>query len=177
MSLVIRVAKPEEAKTLGRLAAQTFTETFEWYNTEENMREYNDSHFQPNQILSEITDPKSIVYVALLDDVIIGYAKLKNSETPEELGTASCIEIERLYVSKQFHDKKVGLALMNKCIETAKQKNIDVIWLGVWEHNPRAINFYTRIGFEKFGSHIFQLGDDAQTDYLMKMSLKQFVTA
>jgi ribosomal protein S18 acetylase RimI-like enzyme len=172
MSLVIRVAKPEEAETLGKVAAQTFTETFEWYNTEENMREYNNSHFQPHQILAEITDPNSIVYVALIDDAIIGYAKLKSSEAPPELNAASHIEIERLYVSKQFHDKKVGLALMNKCIETARQKNLDVIWLGVWEHNPRAINFYTRIGFQQFGSHIFQLGDDAQTDYLMKMSLK-----
>ena len=172
MSVFIRIAKKEEAEAIGILAAQTFTETFEWYNTTENMREYNDSHFKPHQILAEIEDPKSIMYVALMEDVIIGYAKLKSSEAPEELGASSHIEIERLYVSKKFHDKKVGLALMNTCIETAKQKNLDIIWLGVWEQNPRAINFYTRIGFKKFGSHIFQLGDDAQTDYLMKMDLK-----
>jgi ribosomal protein S18 acetylase RimI-like enzyme len=172
MSVFIRVAKKEEAEAIGLLAAQTFTETFEWYNTPENMREYNNSHFQPHQILAEIEDPNSIMYVALIDDVIVGYAKLKSSEAPPELDATSHIEIERLYVSKKFHDKKVGLALMNTCVEEAKKKNIAVIWLGVWEQNPRAINFYTRIGFQQFGSHIFQLGDDAQTDYLMKMSLK-----
>ena len=172
MSVFIRTAKKEEAEAIGILAAQTFTETFEWYNTAENMREYNDSHFQAHQILAEIEDPNSIMYVALIDDVIVGYAKLKSSEAPPELEATSHIEIERLYVSKKFHDKKVGLALMNTCIANAKQKNIAVIWLGVWEQNPRAINFYTRLGFEKFGSHIFQLGDDAQTDYLMKMRLK-----
>jgi ribosomal protein S18 acetylase RimI-like enzyme len=172
MSVFIRTAKKEEAEAIGKLAAETFTETFEWYNTAQNMREYNNSHFKPNHILTEIEDKNSILYVALIDEVIIGYAKLKSSEAPEELGTLSHIEIERLYVSKNFHDKKVGLALMNTCIETAKQKNLDVIWLGVWEHNPRAINFYTRMGFQKFGSHIFQLGDDAQTDYLMKLNLK-----
>ena len=172
MSVFIRLAKKEEAKAIGELAAQTFTETFEWYNTAENMREYNESHFKPEQILAEIEDPNSIMYVALIDDVIIGYAKLKSSEAPPELNAASHIEIERLYVSKKFHDKKVGLALMNTCIEEAKKKNIAVIWLGVWEQNPRAINFYIRIGFQKFGSHIFQLGDDAQIDYLMKLNLK-----
>ncbi|HKC68213.1 MAG TPA: GNAT family N-acetyltransferase [Bacteroidia bacterium] len=171
MQVVIRVAKPEEAEALGKLAAKTFTETFEWYNTAENMREYNESHFNPAHILAEIEDENSIVYIALIDNSIIGYAKLKSSEAPPELGTSFHIEIERLYVSKQFHDKKVGLALMNKCIEIARQKNLNVIWLGVWEHNPRAINFYTRIGFQKFGTHIFQLGDDAQTDYLMKLNL------
>jgi ribosomal protein S18 acetylase RimI-like enzyme len=172
MSVFIRLAKKEEAKAIGELAAQTFTETFEWYNTAENMREYNESHFKPEQILAEIEDPNSIMYVALIDDVIVGYAKLKSSKAPPELNAASHIEIERLYVSKKFHDKKVGLALMNTCIEEAKKKNIAVIWLGVWEQNPRAINFYIRIGFQKFGSHIFQLGDDAQIDYLMKLNLK-----
>jgi hypothetical protein len=172
MSVFIREAKTEDAETIGKVAAQTFTETFEWYNTAENMRDYNESHFATHQILAEIEDANSIMYVALVGDKIIGYAKLKSSETPEELGKLSSIEIERLYVKKEFHDKKVGLALMNTCLEKAKEKNVDVIWLGVWEQNPKAINFYTKVGFEKFGQHIFQLGDDAQIDYLMRMDLK-----
>src|ERR1700751_138067 len=98
MSVFIRIAKKEEAEAIGILAAQTFIETFEWYNTTENMREYNDSHFKPHQILAEIEDPKSIMYVALMEDVIIGYAKLKSSQAPPELNATSHIEIERLYV-------------------------------------------------------------------------------
>ncbi len=172
MSVFIREAKTEDAETIGKVAAQTFTETFEWYNSAENMRDYNESHFATHQILAEIEDKNAIMYVALINDEIIGYAKLKSSETPEELGNLTSIEIERLYVKKEFHDKKVGLALMNTCVEKAKEKKVNVIWLGVWEQNPKAINFYTKIGFEKFGQHIFQLGDDAQIDYLMKMDLK-----
>jgi ribosomal protein S18 acetylase RimI-like enzyme len=171
VSVFIREATKEDAEMIGRVAAQSFTETFEWYNTAENIRDYNESHFTENQILKEIEDKNAIMYVALVNDNIIGYAKLKSSETPEELDNATSIEIERLYVKKEFHDKKVGLALMNTCIEKAKEKKVDVIWLGVWEQNPKAINFYTKIGFKKFGQHVFQLGDDAQTDYLMKMVL------
>ena len=115
MSVFIRQAKKEEAEAIGKLAAETFTETFEWYNTAENMREYNESHFTKNKILAEIEDRNSILYVALIDDTIVGYAKLKSSEAPTELGNVTHIEIERLYVKKQFHDKKVGLALMNTC--------------------------------------------------------------
>ena len=172
MLVFIREATKQDAETIGKLAAQTFTETFEWYNTAENMRDYNESHFATHQILAEIEDKNAIMYVAIINDEIIGYAKLKSSITPEELGNSTSIEIERLYVKKEFHDKKVGLALMNICLEKAKEKKADVIWLGVWEQNPKAINFYTKVGFEKFGQHIFQLGDDAQTDYLLKMDLK-----
>ena len=172
MSVFVREAKKEDAEIIGKVAAQAFTETFEWYNTTENMREYNETHFTTTQILNEITDVKSVLYVALINNEIIGYAKLKSSETPEELGNSNSIEIERLYVKKEFHDKKVGLALMNRCLEKAREKNAEVLWLGVWEQNPKAINFYTKVGFTKFGQHVFQLGDDAQIDYLMKLNLK-----
>ncbi|MEO8761669.1 MAG: GNAT family N-acetyltransferase [Bacteroidia bacterium] len=172
MSVFIREAKTQDAETIGKLAAQTFTETFEWYNTAENMRDYNETHLTKNIIEDEIADERSVLYVAIFAEEIVGYAKLKDSETPAELGNSTSIEIERLYVKKDFHNKKVGLALMNFCIEKAKEKNAEIIWLGVWEQNPRAINFYTRVGFSKFGQHVFQLGDDAQIDYLMKMDLK-----
>jgi len=172
MSVFIREAAKEDAEIIGKVAAQTFTETFEWYNTVENMRKYNETQFTTAQILDEITDVKSVLFIALFKDEIIGYAKLKSAEAPKELGNSSSIEIERLYVKKEFHDKKVGLALMNACLKKAKAKNVNVIWLGVWEQNPKAINFYTKVGFVKFGQHVFQLGDDAQTDYLMKLELK-----
>ncbi|MGZ3867413.1 MAG: GNAT family N-acetyltransferase, partial [Bacteroidia bacterium] len=81
------------------------------------------------------------------------------------------IEIERIYVQKKHHDKKAGYAIMQKCIEFAKEKKFEVIWLGVWEKNERALKFYEKVGFEKFGTHNFQLGDDAQNDYLVKMDL------
>src|SRR6202012_729969 len=102
MSVVIREARKEEAETIAKVAAQTFTETFAWYNTAENMREYNETHFNEEQILREIADERSNLFVALSDNEIIGYAKLKSAETPEEIGTSSGVEIERLYVKKEF---------------------------------------------------------------------------
>ena len=82
------------------------------------------------------------------------------------------MEIERLYVFKKFHDKKIGAALMQSCIDVALKQKCEIIWLGVWEHNAKAISFYEKWGFTKFGSHDFILGDDIQKDFLMMKDLK-----
>ncbi len=45
------------------------------------------------------------------------------------------------------------------------------MWLGVWEKNPRALRFYQKIGFQEFDKHIFTLGNEKQTDIMMKLHL------
>ena len=54
----------------------------------------------------------------------------------------------------------------------AREKQAHYVWLGVWEKNERAIAFYRKNGFVAFDTHIFKLGDDEQTDILMKLPLK-----
>jgi ribosomal protein S18 acetylase RimI-like enzyme len=81
------------------------------------------------------------------------------------------LEIERIYVLKEFHGQQVGQMLFDKAIQIAKQQHADYVWLGVWEHNPRAIQFYKKNGFVEFDRHIFHLGNDAQTDIMMKLKL------
>ncbi|MEY4459269.1 MAG: hypothetical protein RIT38_474, partial [Bacteroidota bacterium] len=88
-----------------------------------------------------------------------------------ELKDNTALEIERIYVAKAFHGKKIGQLLYDKAIEVAKVKMVEYIWLGVWEENHRAINFYTKNGFVAFDKHIFVLGEDAQTDIMMKLEL------
>ncbi len=74
-------------------------------------------------------------------------------------------------MQKKYHDKKAGYALIKKCIDAAKERNYQIIWLGVWEQNLKALNFYIRVDFEQFSLHTFQLGNDTQKDYLMKLAL------
>ena len=82
-------------------------------------------------------------------------------------------KIERIYVLKEFHGKKVGQILYDTAFEMAKQRCADYLWLGVWEENPRAINFYKKNGFVEFDKHIFKLGNDEQTDIMMKLQLQK----
>ena len=98
--------------------------------------------------------------------------KLNFGDSQTELKDNKSLEIERIYVSKEFHGKSVGQLLYDKAIEVAKHKNVDYVWLGVWEENPRAISFYKKNGFVEFNKHIFKLGDDEQIDIMMKLNLK-----
>ncbi|MBP7822091.1 MAG: GNAT family N-acetyltransferase, partial [Saprospiraceae bacterium] len=102
---------------------------------------------------------------------VIGYLKLNFGSSQTELQDEKALEIERIYVSKEYHGKSVGQLLYDMAIQIAKQKNADYVWLGVWEENPRAINFYKKNGFVAFDKHIFKLGDDEQTDIMMKLKL------
>ena len=116
------------------------------------------------KLTAEINDENSEIYFATLDNLVIGYLKLNFGPSQTELQDDSTIEIERIYTLKEYHGKGVGQILYNHVLEIARQKNTDYIWLGVWEENPRAINFYKKNGFVAFDKHIFKLGNDEQTN-------------
>lgn len=157
---------------LQEIGKNTFFETFAAANTEENMKRYLDEEFSVKKLTVELNDQFAEFYFAALDNKIIGYLKLNFGQSQTELKDDKAIEIERIYVLKEFHGKKVGQLLYDKAIQISKQKNADYVWLGVWEENPRAINFYKKNGFVEFDKHLFKLGDDEQTDIMMKLILK-----
>ncbi len=156
---------------LQKISRQTFQETFSESNSEENMRSYLEEGFSNEKLTAEINDKNSIFYFASLENNIIGYLKINFGESQTELKNSKALEIERIYVSKEFHGKRVGQLLYDKAIKIAEQKNFEYVWLGVWEENPRAISFYKKNGFIEFDKHIFRLGDDEQTDIMMKLKL------
>lgn len=161
----------EEIVQLEKISRQTFCETFSSGNTEENMNKYLDEVFSSANLSIELNDKKAEFYFAKLDDKVIGYLKLNFGVSQTEIRDDNGLEIERIYVLKEFHGKNVGQLLYNKAIQIAREKNKDYVWLGVWEENPRAINFYKKNGFVAFDKHLFQLGNDLQTDIMMKLKL------
>lgn len=164
--LVIKKAELNDASALEKISVETFKETFAAQNTKEDMDLFLKECFNLDAINNEIADPEITYYMALLNDELAGYVKVRKGSDPG-LKTPNGLEITRIYVYEKFHGKKVGAALMRFVIELAVRGRFDVIWLGVWEHNPKAIEFYKRWGFEVYGSHIFRLGTDDQTDLLM----------
>ena len=165
-------AKLQDIEKLQKIGRQTFFETFSESNSEENMQKYLDEGFSIEKLTTELTDTNAEFYFAVLDEEVIGYLKLNFGDSQTELKDNKALEIERIYVSKEFHGKSVGQLLYDKAIEVAKQKNADYVWLGVWEDNPRAISFYKKNGFVEFDKHIFKLGNDEQIDIMMKLNLK-----
>jgi ribosomal protein S18 acetylase RimI-like enzyme len=170
-NIVITKATINDIDQLQKIGRQTFLETFSAGNTDENMQKYLDEGFSITKLKTELDDQNAEFYFATLDDNVIGYLKINFGLSQTELQDDKAVEIERIYVLKDYHGKAVGQLLYDKAIQIARQKNADYIWLGVWEENPRAINFYKKNGFVEFDKHIFKLGNDEQTDIMMKLKL------
>ncbi|WP_410006732.1 N-acetyltransferase family protein [Aequorivita nionensis] len=166
----VNIKDIEKLKEIGKL---TFAETFSSENSEDNMREYLENGFSTEKLTTELTDQNAEFYFAELDGKTIGYLKINVGQSQTEIKDKNALEIERIYVLKEFHGKKVGQILYDKAIELAKEKNVDYVWLGVWEQNLRAIRFYEKNGFVAFDKHVFKLGNDEQTDIMMKLNLNE----
>ena len=167
----IRKINIEDLETLRNLSIQTFKETFEEVNTEEDMQKYLDENLSIEKLKTELENPNSEFYFAENNDEILGYLKLNYKDAQTEKVEENYFEIERIYVLKAFLGQKIGQILFDKAIEIGREKNLEYVWLGVWEENHRAIKFYEKNGFEIFGKHDFVLGEDVQTDLLMKMKI------
>ena len=157
---------------LQQIGRETFYESFSSVNTEENMTQYLAEAYSLEKLTDELNNPNSSFYFAVINDKIIGYLKINFGDSQTELKQEHALEIERIYVLKEYHGKNIGQLLFEKAMEIAHEKNADYVWLGVWEENPRAISFYKKNGFVTFDKHIFKLGDDEQTDIMMKLQLK-----
>jgi ribosomal protein S18 acetylase RimI-like enzyme len=169
----IQKATIDNIGQLQKIGRQTFFETFSAGNTEENMTQYLNEGFSIEKLTVELSDQNAEFYFATLNDQVIGYLKLNFGPSQTELQDDKALEIERIYVLKEFHGKNVGQLLYDKAIEIARQKKAAYVWLGVWEKNPRAISFYKKNGFVEFDKHIFKLGNDEQTDIMMKLNCDQ----
>lgn len=170
-NIQIKKISLNEIDQLQKIGRQTFLETFSDSNSEENMKNYLEEGFSSEKLTAELNNKDSEFYFATLENNVIGYLKVNFGASQTELKDNKALEIERIYVSKEFHGKKVGQLLYDKAIEVARQKNNEYVWLGVWEENLRAIKFYTKNGFVEFDKHIFKLGNDEQTDIMMKLKL------
>jgi ribosomal protein S18 acetylase RimI-like enzyme len=167
----IRFAETKDAALLSEISRRTFYDSFSRFNTPTDMDYFLDVQFTREKLMAEVGKQGTTFLLAYLDGDLGGYACLMEREAPSGVPGTAHIEIARLYCEQHVIGKGVGRALMQQCLDTARDKKKDWIWLGVWEKNQRAIDFYTNWGFEKFGEHIFILGHDPQTDWWMKKKL------
>lgn len=169
-NIKIRKATVADADLVTLLSVQTFTEAFWADNDPADMEQYLREEMSLPKLSAELTDEANHFALALVDDVAAGYAKFR-VKRPERLDALNPLEIERIYVLCEYQKRKVGAALMDHCLAYARENGHDVVWLGVWELNHKAVKFYRQWGFEQFGDHAFRLGSDLQTDVLMKKVL------
>ena len=173
MTVQLKLATIQDLDIIQKIGKQTFIETFSGSNTREDMDNYLEESFNSEQLTNELADPASSFFLAYEGKKVIGYMKLNTGNAQTEMKTANSLEIQRIYVLKEYFGKSVGQLLFNKAIKIAMENSKEFIWLGVWEKNKRAIAFYEKNGFVEFAKHIFKLGADMQTDLMMKLVLSR----
>jgi diamine N-acetyltransferase len=169
--IVIRPATIADAAAWSAFAQRTFVETFAKDNTPEDMDDYVRAAFSVDLQTREIAEPGALVLLALDAGELAGYAHLGQSPMPASMRDAGAIELKRFYVGSAWQGSGLATRLMGETMREARLRGARTLWLGVWEHNARAIAFYRKQGFRIVGSHPFLLGRDLQTDLEMAISL------
>ena len=163
----IRPGTAADAAGLAAFAARTFAETFAADNQAEDMDAHLARAYNVAQQTAELTDPDMMTLLAEQAARLVGYAQLHRGTPPACVAVQDPIELLRFYVDRAAHGTGVAQALMAAVQDAAYAAGAQHLWLGVWEHNPRAIRFYVKCGFADVGSHEFVLGADRQTDRVM----------
>ncbi|PSL25612.1 GNAT family N-acetyltransferase [Dyadobacter jiangsuensis] len=171
MPIQLRQATINDLETVRQIGIDTFYESFASVNTEENMADYLKTGFSMEKVASELGNADSEFHLAYDGDQLIGYLKVNHGPAQSELKDDTALEIERIYVLRAWQGLKVGQLFYNKAIDIARERGYAYVWLGVWEENENAIGFYKRNGFVEFDKHLFTLGDDIQTDIMMRKEL------
>lgn len=173
MNLEIRKANLADAEILARIGWQSFDEAFSEHpaNHPDDMRVYMNKAFAPETISNDLRDERTLYLIAEIEGEAVGYAKLKFDTREDCVSGEKTLELCRLYALDKFIGKGIGKNLMLEFFKIAEENNCDVAWLGVWEFNYRAQEFYKKFGFEKVGEHIFQLGSDPQTDWIFERTV------
>ena len=169
--IYIRKATQDDAALIADISRKTFYDSFAAANTVENMEKFMSGPFAKDKLAAEVLDPGNYFFIAESAGIPVGYSKIRESLQSKDLPQADAIEIARIYAVKDVIGKGVGRMLMQEAIDYAIHLKKKIIWLGVWEKNQRAIDFYTKWGFTKFSEHTFFVGDDPQTDWLLKKEL------
>ncbi|MDZ4714504.1 MAG: GNAT family N-acetyltransferase [Cytophagales bacterium] len=166
--LEIRLTTPDDLPELRRVAIETQMDTFGAFNSKENMDAYIQMAYHPKSLAKELNEPGSMNYLARDESELTGFMRLRRNNEAELWLGKSTIELQRLYVRTIHHGKGIGAALMHVAVDHAVAEKIEWMWLGVWEGNIKAQQFYAKWGFERFSEHVFQMGDDPQTDWLLR---------
>ena len=167
----LRKANLSDLPELLALARTSFVQAFTAGNKPENVQAYLAEAFTEDKLTKEIQETASTFIVASLAGKLVGYTKLNLSAAQADVQDPASVEVARLYTLEEVWGTGLGQVLLDAAIAFGRQEGKTWLWLGVWEHNARAIRFYEKNGLCIFGSHPFPFGDEIQTDWLMRMDL------
>ncbi len=174
MNLKLQRCNAPDLKRLVAISKTTFIDAFEKDNDPEDFKVYIDFAFDGEKLLGELKNPDITFYFVHKDADLVGYLKLNENGAQTDIKSEETMELERIYVLRDFQGQHIGKWMLDEVKKIASRKKKTLLWLGVWERNLKAIKFYRNHGFTKFGTHPYYVGKDKQTDWLMRFNLCNF---
>lgn len=154
--IVIKKATVKDVISLALLARVTFREAFgHLFTDNQNLIDYFAKSFSIQALTKKLKDENNIYWIAYIDDLPVGYAKLIKNSPSKFISDKKVSELQRIYVLNDFLNRKIGHLLQNKVFEEVKGINSNYLWLSVYVDNTKAIRFYKRYSYEELGSHTF----------------------
>lgn len=167
----VREATLSDVPSISALGKQVFSTTFGHSVTPEQLQKYLEEAYSHVAVAADIQDPNKDLFVSLDTadaNTITGFALLtRGSQEPCVEHLNPRIELQRLYIGLEHHGKGYGKVLSQMCDDVARKEGFKFMWLGVWEENVKAQAVYTRLGYQRVGEHVFDVGGDLQTDHIM----------
>lgn len=171
MSIHLQKITKNNVQGLQEVSIQTFTETFKDNNSEKSLNDYLNTAYELTKLEKELENPHSEFYFAYFNNELAGYLKININDAQSEKMGENALEVERIYIKKSFKRRGIGRHLIETAEQLAKKYQKNLMWLGVWEYNPKAIAFYETLGFKVIGAHSFFMGEEEQTDLIMSKQL------
>ncbi|RIJ57573.1 GNAT family N-acetyltransferase [Clavibacter phaseoli] len=184
-----RVAAPADADDVAALAARTFALACPPTTTAAAIAEHIRTVLSPARFRAHLADPARRVVLAEVEGRPVGYTMVV-AAPPADADVAGAlrlrpeVELSKVYVERGSHGAGLARPLMAATLRVARElagergRDADAgIWLGVNEHNARAIRFYERSGFRIVGTRSFRLSDAVETDHVMEQALAATATA
>ena len=171
MSIHLQKITKNNVQDLQEVSIQTFTETFKDNNSEKSLNYYLNTAYELTKLEKELENPHSEFYFAYFNNELAGYLKININDAQSEKMGENALEVERIYIKKSFKRRGIGRHLIETAEQLAKKYQKNLMWLGVWEYNPKAIAFYETLGFKVIGAHSFFMGEEEQTDLIMSKQL------
>lgn len=170
-NVFIRQAYSADVDTIVSLGRKTFEETYGDSNNKEAVAGYVDQVFIHDAIAREMNIFGERFFIAYIGDLPVGFTKLSENRIPKGLNGKKKIQVERIYVLKEYQGSKIGTELIEKVLEVAKAEGYKIVWLSVWQKNNKAVQFYQKAGFVIYDTDVFQFGEDVHDDFLMKKEI------
>ena len=170
---LIRQATLDDVEILCRLGATTFRETYRAISDPREVDEYADEHFTQARVEAWFRRPCARTLLAFAADAPVGYAHVRSAKVPDCIADRKAVELSRLYLLASAQGTGLGGALMTAALAEIAALGGRTVWLGAYDRNVKALDFYARRGFVQVGTHEFEFGGQVYADPVLTRAVTE----